>query len=136
VEEQVRRNPKTVAAERAAEWAPGVYVNPGAGPITHGTLAQDATTNMHALLADVGLDGATFEGGEPDVTGRFSFVVSYADRRCEVRMPGTTLEEVRYVRLPGQDIWNFPRLYVDGSSWSWVFAVDEIRDALADECEG
>jgi hypothetical protein len=42
-------NPKTIAAERAAEIVPGVFSNPGAGPIGHGTLSEDARLNMHAL---------------------------------------------------------------------------------------
>jgi hypothetical protein len=123
-------NPKTVAAHRAAEFVPGVFVNPGAGPVGHGTLAEDAITNMHALLADVGLDGATFDGGAPDETGRYSFTVRYAEREAEVDMPGTTLEEVRYMKLPGQNIWHFPRLYVGGSSWVWLYAVETLREHL------
>jgi hypothetical protein len=128
-------NPKTVAAERAAEVVPGVYSNPGAGPVAHGTLAEDARTNMHALLADVGLDGATFEYRKPDETGRYRFVVCYAGRVAEVDMPGTTLEEVRYMHLPGQNIWNYPRLYVNGSSWVWVYAVNILRGDLTGEDE-
>lgn len=126
-------NPKTIAAERAAELVPGVYCNPGAGPVPHGTLADDAITNMHALLADVGLDGATFDGGKADETGRYAFVVRYTGRDAEVDMPGTTLEEVRYMKLPDQNIWNYPRLYVGGSSWVWFYAVEALREHLTGE---
>jgi hypothetical protein len=122
--------PKHQAAERASEIAPGVYCNPGAGAVPSGTLAADAEINMHALISDVGLDGATFEGGKPDETGRYTFTVSYAGRVAEVDMPGVTLEEVRYMRLPDQNIWHYPRLYVGGSSWVWAFAVDTLREHL------
>jgi hypothetical protein len=30
---------------------------------------------------------------------------------------------VRYLGIPGQNIWDFPRLFVDGSSWVWKFAI-------------
>jgi len=126
-------NPKTIAAMRDSEMIPGIFANPGAGPVPHGTLADDALTNMHALLADVGLDGATFEGGEPDETGRYAFKVRYADREAEVDMPGATLEEVRYMLLPGQNIWHYPRLYVNGSSWVWHYAVEILREDLTGE---
>jgi hypothetical protein len=127
--------PKTVAAMRAAEMVSGVFANPGAGPIAHGTLGQDAEINMAALIADVGLDGTTYRAtGEQD-GGRYSYVVSYAGREAEVDMPGTTLEEVRYMKLADQNIWDFPRLYVDGNSWIWFYAVNVLRDDLANPPE-
>lgn len=51
-------------------------------------------------------------------------------RKASVDMPGTPLTEVRYI--DGADPWRFPRLYVDGSSWLWEFAVDMTRLALRD----
>lgn len=38
-------------------------------------------------------------------------------------MPGIALENVRYVGADDQNIWDFPRLYVEGSSWVWEFGV-------------
>jgi hypothetical protein len=34
------------------------------------------------------------------------------------------LEKVRYLDSENQDIFNFPRLYVDGSSWVWKYALN------------
>ncbi len=45
-------------------------------------------------------------------------------------MPGIPLSEVRYVK--GLNAWLFPRLYVDGSSWLWEFAINMARGDLAD----
>jgi hypothetical protein len=38
-------------------------------------------------------------------------------------MPGLPVEQVRYMGESGQNIWDFPRLYVDDSSWIWEFAL-------------
>lgn len=123
--------PKTAATMRVSEMVPGVFSNPGAGPIAHGTLSDDAEINMAALIADVGLDGATYRAAGDPEGGRFPYVVSYAGREAEVQMPGTTLEEVRYMKQPDQNIWDYPRLYVDGNSWVWFYAVEILRDLTA-----
>jgi len=39
-------------------------------------------------------------------------------------MPGLPLDLVRYTGENGQNIWNFPRLYLDDSSWVWKFAAN------------
>lgn len=44
-------------------------------------------------------------------------------------MPGWPLGQVRW--QPDADAWQFPRLYVDGGSWLWGFAVGIARGALA-----
>lgn len=70
---------------------------------------------------------------ESDANGRFRFVLVRGERRCEIDMPGLPIDRVRYVGGEGQDIWDFPRLYVDGSSWVWKFAVNRARDKLSEE---
>jgi hypothetical protein len=44
-------------------------------------------------------------------------------RSIEIQMPGLPVERVRYMGETGQNIWDFPRLYVDDSSWIWQFAL-------------
>ena len=108
-----------------------VIINPGTEPCLDAN-ADDAWTNMRALIAECGLPDADIErdpSGDDD-GGRWYFVVRHYDRECSVEMPGWPLERVRYTGDDDQNIWHFPRLYVDGDSWVWKYAVSQLRDAL------
>lgn len=110
-----------------------IIINPGTGPVA-GAHIDRAYENMAALLVDAKLPDATFardaEAVEDD--GRFAFVVTLADKRVEVLMPGIALKRVRYTGARRQNIWDFPRLYVDGDSWVWMYAVNRLRERLAE----
>lgn len=98
-------------------------INPGSGPV-HNSNEEHAEANIRAFVDDLGIQGAGIQRTcESDSRGRFGFVLELKDKRVEIEMPGIPLENVRYLGLPEQDIWNFPRLYVDGSSWVWMFAL-------------
>lgn len=112
-----------------------VIVNPGSGPVEGE--AQQARANLDVLLADasVGHDGPSRVlfldalGRQQD--GRFRFVVrSGEEAEVEIDMPGLALERVRYMQERDQNIFDFPRLYVNGSSWLWCFAVTMVGEAL------
>lgn len=106
-----------------------ILINPGTGPVQGATL-DHAYDNMRALLADAGMPAAKFRR-DPDEDvdgGRFPFLVTIGDDEVSVDMPGIPLERVRYTGADDQNIWDFPRLYVDGSSWVWMFAVNRLRD--------
>lgn len=111
----------------SSEMVPGVFVNPGAGRIT-GSLLHEARKNMRAFVVDAGYPDATIiRKSRLDEDGRFGFVVTDRGGVCaEVLMPGWPLAEVRFMGEPGQNIWNFPRLYVDGSSWVWKYAIGQM----------
>ena len=100
-----------------------VMINPGTGPVQGRTDVEQALFNMHQFCADsnsalVGHQSLTGEDG------RWTFEVVGADGSShEVEMPGIPLDEVRYMGEPDQNIWDFPRLYVDGSSWVWKYAI-------------
>lgn len=65
---------------------------------------------------------------DPEGDGRFTYRLSFSDDlRFDVEMPGLPLERVRYTGADGQRISDYPRLYVDGSSWVWKFAVSACR---------
>ena len=120
-----------------------VIINPGTGPVANAT-EQAAYENVIALVKDalgesmaLGPSGDTARiardlslGEGTDEGGRFSYVVTLGDRTCAIDMPGIALERVRYTGADGQNIWHFPRLYVDGSSWVWMYAVEMLREAL------
>lgn len=120
-----------------------ITINPGTGPI-EGTTEENARTNMEAFAADLVLVNITTtaitRNPGADADGRYGYQLGFSDGRVlDVQMPGLPLDRVRYVDAPGQDIWDFPRLYVNGNSWIWMFAlrqceiIGEDNAASADE---
>lgn len=113
-----------------------VIINPGSGPVA-GATVDHAYTNMAKLLEDSGCGPEFHRDPDPkseDGDGRFAFLVPCAPskrhprgRDVSVLMPGIPLERVRYMGEPRQRILDFPRLYVDGNSWVWEFAIDALR---------
>lgn len=116
-----------------------VFINPGSGPVEGGNQV-DAWINVVKLCEDAGLLDrldmpraiectSTRDTGD----GRFAYSVRLGDRVCEIDMPGIPLVLVRFTGEGDQNIWDFPRLYVDGSSWVWKYAVGQVRDSLLGE---
>jgi hypothetical protein len=112
-------------------------INPGSGPVRDSN-EERAEANARAFVEDLGISGVSIQR-EPrsDEKGRFGFVLTLNDMRVEMEMPGIPLENVRYLGIPGQNIWDFPRLFVDGSSWVWKFAIAVTVERFTgrDECE-
>ena len=112
--------------------------NAGAGPITKSaTNPRDAMRCVKVFAQDVShhLGGGrvwVLRGPETDKDGRYGFLLDsgLSTLPLEVEMPGLPLADVRYMPdEPGngdQNPWDFPRLYVDGSSWLWKYAVRTI----------
>lgn len=109
-----------------------VIINPGTGPVT-GASEMHAAANMEAWIKDHPWDDMHFERNQSadHGKGRFAFSVwrdsvdrSACNGEHEVQMPGLPLDKVRYgMGDPDQNIWDFPRLYVDGSSWVWCYSL-------------
>ena len=101
-----------------------VIINPGSGPVA-GAAESVAAENMKHFVADCGERALRFVRipEMDDGDGRWAFLL-WEDQRChEIQMPGLPLDRVRYTGEDSQDIWDYPRLYVDGSSWVWKYAV-------------
>src|SRR5687768_2843943 len=110
-------------------------INPGTGPV-EGASEDEARANIAQLILDAGLDHCgIYDTDSQPGDGRYRFRLSYDDKTCEVDVPGLPIERVRYLGKPHQNIFDFPRLYVDGSSWLWGFAVGMVRDRLVGEDE-
>lgn len=106
-----------------------IMINPGTGPVEGATVEQ-AKANMDAFAADLVERGMYVTGltrrEDADDDGRYGYLLTMGDaRKVEIDMPGLPLDRVRYMDSEGQDIWDFPRLYVDGSSWIWMFALGQ-----------
>lgn len=107
-----------------------LIINPGTGPVGGANLGNAE----HVIQVFAGEVAARF--GDPvrisradhldDDKGRFGFTLSGEKIGThEVEMPGLPLERVRWVDEPDQNIWHYPRLYVDGESWVWLYAVNQ-----------
>lgn len=113
-----------------------IAINPGSGPI-EGATEEDAVASLRDFISDLRdlheVDVLRFESLRDEGDGRWSFMLHTTDgRQIEVEMPGWPAERLRWMNEPGQNIWHFPRLYVDGSSWVWLYA---LRACTPDEEE-
>ncbi|NUP52308.1 MAG: hypothetical protein HOW97_34055 [Catenulispora sp.] len=111
-----------------------LIINPGSGPVPEAT-EEHATANMAVLADDLRARGVAVDTfiRRPEADygdGRYAYVLTVTDHpSAEIQMPGLPTDQVRYLGEEGQNIWDFPRLYVDDSSWVWKFALEVIRDA-------
>lgn len=100
-----------------------IIINPGSGHVKDATEAN-AVENMKHFVTDCGVEGLNvLRNPKDDEDGRYSFLVWKGTRCHEVEMPGLPLDKVRFTDEPDQNVWHFPRLYVNGSSWLWMFAL-------------
>ncbi|MGW3152743.1 hypothetical protein [Streptomyces sp. NPDC001089] len=105
-----------------------LFINPGSGPV-HGATEEQAAINITVFGDDLRRAGVAVTSGDrtPGADygeGRFAFTLTTDDgRSIEIQMPGLPLRQVRFMSEDGQNIWDFPRLYVDGSSMVWEFAL-------------
>lgn len=110
-----------------------VLINPGTGPVS-GATEQQARDNMQEFLAELGLGedvSAECNGPALDTRhrpdGRWAFTVQMPGgvSAAEVDMPGIPglSESAKAAKI-------HPRLYVDGNSWYWDFALRQVRRAL------
>jgi hypothetical protein len=94
-----------------------------------GRFAKDIADRLNVPPAKVKYSRAR----KPGLDGRWEFTIRHGKHKCVVDMPGRALYRVRWMKEPGQDIWEFPRLYVDGSSWVWLFAIRDAARELSGE---
>jgi hypothetical protein len=125
-----------------------VVLNPGTGPVPSpkGELAAAA---IMTFVGDVLKDPRALASSPVSVMrtrdkphdGYFGYELSTTTagvfRDAFVHMPGAPLEQLRWLG-GSQNPFAFYRLYVEGNSWLWKYAVDTAADALfgvADEEE-
>lgn len=62
----------------------------------------------------------------PEENGRYQFVLKSPllhKLSYEVEMPSLPIDQIRFMNEEEQNIWHFPRLYVNGSSWIWKYGL-------------
>ena len=111
----------------------GVIINPGT-EACQDTKEKNAIENIKQFIQDCEVLGLKWKRKKKlDYgDGRYAFIVKKTRKffsitsktiKWEIQMPGLPLKKVRYLGNPDQNIWNYPRLYVDGSSWVWKYAI-------------
>jgi len=101
-----------------------VIINPGSGPVNEAT-ESNATSNIIHFIVDHKESKLNFirVPSKDYGDGRYCFLL-WKDEHChEIQMPGIPLDQVRFMGDEGQNVFNFPKLYVDDSSWLWEFAL-------------
>lgn len=107
--------------------------NPGTWACEDAT-REHAAANVRAFVEDMALRrDVAIEPTDYEKDGRFGFTLTTGERSCEVWMPGLPIEQVRYLGEPGQSIWDFPRLYVNKSSWVWCYGLGIAASRLLGE---
>jgi hypothetical protein len=116
-----------------------IFVNPGTGIVDNAS-EENARANIRQFVKDC--DSSLHWYWKRDKRndygdGRYAFKVycdEFKHKKIEIQMPGWELDRVRYMGLEEQNPWHFPRLYVNGSSWLWEFAILD-RDYLQEDEE-
>lgn len=117
-----------------------ISINPGSGPVSGELSWENAYENIKQYIKDCEIPLYIVESNHVPDEGRYLFVLrnDEYDFETEVEMPGLPLEKVRYVRAEGQNILEFPRLYVDGGSWIWncgLITKEQIAELLSERIE-
>ena len=99
-----------------------IAINPGTGPIEDSTEAN-ARAAIDLFAADLAGKGTPATGitRDPagDSDGYYRFTLEVGGRHVPVDMPGCDPDLTR-----AGEPWESPRLFVDGSSWLWEYALD------------
>lgn len=112
-----------------------VLVNLGNGPVTGDVCLDHAIAAVAAFIEELKLSdppvAVTLQSPKHDGTGRYRFDLHRGIRTVDVDMPGVPLSELRYYE-GGTMPHGCPRLYVEGNSWWWCYALETAKSALED----
>lgn len=104
-----------------------IFINPGSGPVAD-SAEENARAALEVFLDDLGEDFDSDRQSTGEDDGRWTYAVKHRVHEHDVEMPGLPPAEVRWMGEESGSIFAFPRLYVDGSSWVWAFALSVLKD--------
>ncbi len=111
-----------------------VLSNLGNGPVAGDICLDHAIANIATFIKELDMKdppvAVTMRSSKHDGTGRYQFDLHRGICTVDVDMPGVPLDEVQCTE--GSMPPGCPRLYVDGSSWWWCYALGCAKDALED----
>jgi hypothetical protein len=98
-----------------------IIINPGTFNTPKGDRSQ-SEHNIKEFIKQLGVD-AEYKFIEDCSNGRHSYKIWNDNHSHIVDMPAIPLKDIIYKSGEKRSIFEFPRLYVDGSSWLWEFAL-------------
>lgn len=105
-----------------------MIINPGTEDINSSSV-ENAIENIKHFVTDLNnekVEIIRYEEHDYEKeykgNGRYCFLLKKGNYCHEIQMPGLPLEKVRWMSRE-QNIFAFPRLYVDDSSWIWGIAL-------------
>lgn len=101
-----------------------VIMSLGAGRVQGRVLLKHAWKNMRLFRREVDTRARIVRVVGHGKEGRYTFSLALDNRVVSVHMPG--------LPRPGGDQHDWYRLYVDGNSWFWRYAVEIAREHLAE----
>lgn len=96
---------------------------------SHRARAAWAEKNARALLREAGVKAWLTGTVRHEGDGRWTLRARDRHRTVEISMPGCALRHLKDTVRP-----DTPRIYVDGSSWFWRFAVAMLREFFEEAC--
>jgi hypothetical protein len=85
-----------------------------------------AATNVDAFIDDLCVLGGVIKVAIPEQNmgnGWYAFLLWYGNNCAVVQMPGVTLNDVRFLKNPGIDVYDYPRLFLNNAPYHWVSSV-------------
>lgn len=115
-------------------------INPGSGLVEGEVSWENAYENIKAYISECEIPMRIIKSEHESDEGRYLFVLKNDEYnyKIEVEMPGLPLEKVRYVKGDNRNVFEFPRLYIDGSSWLWYIATvkkEVVKEVLEERQE-
>lgn len=111
---------------------PKIVINPGSQVVEPSSI-ENASANMSEFIIALHQRGLSHivmrRNQEFQQAGRFAFELTKDGNTSIVLMPGAPPDQV--IMKPGDDPWKFYRLYVDGASWLWEYALNAVFSALS-----
>jgi hypothetical protein len=106
-----------------------MLVNPGTSSIREAD-KKLAKLGIAQFVTDLDLGALKVKRDKKgDCDGWFGFKVKSKRASISVLVPGIPMEQMR--RMERDDsAWNFRRLYVEGSSWLWNYALERAKEEL------
>ena len=77
---------------------------------------------MKQFIKDLGISAKIKFLGVADCN-RHHYTIKHKGKKIDVFMPALPIHEVRYMNFAGQRISYYHRLYIDGASWVWFYAL-------------
>lgn len=118
-----------------------VIINPGT-ETTKDYGWDEAYKNILQFIEDSEVELYVYNSKHiPEDDGRYLFTLKsklIPKYEVEIEMPALPLNQVRFIDSEKQNVWDYPRLYVDGSSWVWKYAIikkDIIKEVIEDKID-